>query len=815
MQKYLIIIGTQLLVFATSLGAQQVRVSGFVIDSISRERLIGAYITEQGTQNGSIADNNGYFSIVIKPTSSLKFSFIGYKSYLADYNLKNDTLINILLSSSSEQLSEVVVSAKRPPVPTKFNIATISYKQMVQIPSLGGKPDIIKSLQLLPGISSQNEGSSLMLVRGGDPGQNLYLFDNVPVIYVNHLGGFMSVFNPDIINNIDVFKGGFPSRYGGKLSSVVDITQKEGDNSEIKGSVGIGITDASFTVEGPLKIENTTFILTGRKTLVDPLLALASYLSDGSNYIISYGFHDINGKLTWKPDEKNSFSFNIYQGDDYLNYWSTNSTEKYRFGNVWGNWLVSARWNSMISSKLYISNSISFTRYRLKEFMKYSMTDITDTVKFNSKYESSVQDISYRSAWKYNASKNLTVDFGIQSSLLKFVPNETFLSNLNIQRSFDKINSLESTLYADNKIVFFNTHSAVIGMRVVNYLTKGYSAFSFEPRLNLNFTINSNNILNITYMRVSQFSHLVFTTGSIMNNEVWIPAGKKILPAKSDQYTLGWNGNYFDGKFSSELTLYYKNMYNLSTFKEGYTSLMGDESWASKVESGGKGESVGAEFFIRKNSGKLTGFISYSLSKTTRQYPNINKGQKYLFDYDRPNMLSFNLSYLFNEKLTFNLTWIYQTGLPYTPAIGRQYTPSLEPDDNGNYFYETLIYGDRNSAKMKDYHRLDLGLSYSTLTKKRNNKAIWSFSLYNAYNRRNPVFYYYNTTNTGEIYNPETSKEFKPISLYQLSLFPIIPTLSYKVFFDGNSSKSTSQKGLSKQKSTLKQKIDKWLYYEK
>ena len=458
-----------MLVFAASLGAQQVRVSGIVTDSISRERLIGAYIIEQGTQNGSIADNNGYFSIVIKPTSSLKFSFIGYKSYLADYNFKNDTLINILLSTSSEQLSEVVVSAKRPPVPTKFNVATISYKQMVQIPSLGGKPDIIKSLQLLPGISSQNEGSSLMLVRGGDPGQNLYLFDNVPVIYVNHLGGFMSVFNPDIINNIDVYKGGFPSRYGGKLSSVIDITQKEGDNSEIKGSVGIGITDASFTVEGPLKIDNTTFILTGRKTLVDPLLALASYLSDGSNYIISYGFHDINGKLTWKPDEKNSLSFNIYQGDDYLNYWSTNKTEKYRFGNVWGNWLVSGRWNSMISSKLYTSNSISFTRYRLKEFMKYAMTDITDTVKFNSKYESSVQDISYRSAWKYNASKNLTVDFGIQSSLLKFVPNETYLSNLNIQRSFDKINSLESALYADNKIVFFNTHTAVIGLRVVNF----------------------------------------------------------------------------------------------------------------------------------------------------------------------------------------------------------------------------------------------------------------------------------------------------------------------------------------------------------
>ena len=256
-------------------------------------------------------------------------------------------------------------------------------------------------------------------------------------------------------------------------------------------------------------------------------------------------------------------------------------------------------------------------------------------------------------------------------------------------------------------------------------------------------------------------------------------------------------------------------MSNLSTYREGYSSLSGDENWRSKVESGGRGDAIGAEFLLKKNTGNWTGFLSYSVSKTTRQYPNINSGKEYLFEYNRPNVISISASYKINEKLAFNLTWIYQSGLPYTPAIGRQYTPSLQPDDIGNYYYETLIYGERNSARMKDYHRLDLGLSYSTLTKKRNNKAIWSFSLYNAYNRRNPVFYYYNTTNTGEIYNPETSKEFKPISLYQLSLFPIIPTVSYKVFFDGNSSKNTSQKGLTKQKSSLKQKINNWLYYEK
>jgi len=207
---------------------QQVRISGFVKDKISGESLIGANIVQQGTGNGTMADYNGYFSIVIKTPSSLQISFLGYKSNLIKFEIKNDTLITVFLVPGEEQLSEVIVSAQRK---TNFNVATINYKQMTQIPSLGGKPDVIKSLQLMPGISSQNEGSSLMLVRGGDPGQNLYLFDNVPIIYVNHLGGFMSVFNPDIINNIDVYKGGFPSRYGGKLSSVVDITQREGDNS--------------------------------------------------------------------------------------------------------------------------------------------------------------------------------------------------------------------------------------------------------------------------------------------------------------------------------------------------------------------------------------------------------------------------------------------------------------------------------------------------------------------------------------------------------------------------------------------------------
>lgn len=801
------------LVLSTPLSAQQlIRISGSVKDSNTGESLIGANIVEKGTIHGITSDYNGYFSIVIKPVTSLQISYLGYNNFSIDLNLQKDTIINVLLNPVTEQLNEVVVSAQRTP---RFNIATLNYQQMTQIPSIGGKPDVIKSLQLMPGISYQNEGSSLMLVRGGDPGQNLYLFDNVPLIYVNHLGGFMSVFNPDIINNIDVYKGGFPSRYGGKLSSVVDITQREGDNSGLKGSLGIGITDASFTLEGPMKMKNTTFIVTGRKTLIDPLMAFISSLSGGSNYVVSYGFHDINGKFTWKPDKKNSFSLNIYQGDDYLNYWSrnnANSSEKYRLNNVWGNWLVSARLNSFVSSKLYASNKLSLTRYRLKESMKYSQTSLSDTSKSTIRYESSVQDLSYRSDWKYTTLKNWTIDFGLHTSLFKFVPNDTYISANKIQQSADISHSLETAFYTDNRITFLKKSTTTVGFRLVNYLTTDFVRFSLEPRINLNFTITKNNTLNASYMRVSQFSHLAFTTGSIMNNEVWIPAGRKIPPARSDQFTLGWNGNFRNDMFSSEISLYYKNMNNLSTFREGYSNLMGDENWASKIESGGTGKSAGAELLFRKNTGNLTGFISYSYTQTTRQYPDINNGVRYIFDYNRPNSLSLNLSYKLNEKISFNLLWVYQTGLPFTPAIGRYYVPSLENSFDGNsYYYEALIYGERNSSQMRDYHRLDLGMSYSKLTKARKNKATWNFSVYNAYNRHNPVYYYYNTNNTGEIFMPEWQGGYKPLALYQLSLFPVIPTVSYKVFFDFKPHEKDYRTKRINTKIPFKQKFNNWI----
>ena len=786
----------------------QTRVTGFISDASTGERLIGANITETGTTKGTVTDNNGYFSLLVKTPVTIQASYIGYSSVSISIVSVKDTLLEISLTPGKE-LTAVVIRADKIMRP---NVAKLTTLELQSIPSLGGKPDVMKALQLMPGIKSQSEGSSLLLVRGGSPGENMYLFDNVPLIYVNHLGGFMSVFNPDIINSIDVYKGGFPARYGGKLSSVVDITQKEGNSIARKGSYSIGLTDFALTLEGPIK-KKASYIFTGRKTLFGLLMMAASGIGDGNSFIVSYGFHDLNGKISWKPNPKNSFHFNIYQGDDNLNYRAKKEKEnpenKNRLSYTWGNWLASANWKHVVSSKLFSDNIVSYTRYRLREKQKFSYQGDNGLENVEYKYLSTVQVIALQSAWKYQARQNWAVDFGLKSSLTFNLPNYTFLSYMPSTTGKDQIPTLETALYFDNKFDLPYDFQLNAGLRFVNFNTKGFTDFALEPRLSLNKELSDNQQLNLSYMRVNQFSHLLFTPGSLMSNEVWIPADKTIKPAASDQYTLGWTGRYGNGAYQSEVSLYYKTLKDLATYKEGFINLKGDNNWRSKVETGGKGVAYGIEVLVRKNTGKWTGFASYSWSNATRQFPGINQGIEFLYDYDRPHSASLSVNHKFSNRVSINMAWVYQTGLPYTPVSGRQLTPSLEPDENGEYInYETFIYGKRNSARMKDYHRLDVGLTLNKLTPDKQVISSWNFSVYNAYNRQNPVYYYYNTNATGEIINPETSgTAYKPFNMYQMSLFPIIPTVSYKKYFGINM-------GLKKAKVPFKQKFNNWLYQE-
>ncbi len=772
-----------------------IRVSGFVKDAKTDELLINANVWDTINNKMFQTDYNGYFSISIKRDALLRISYIGYEKRYIRCNFTNDTLLSINLKPNTK-IEEVIIKANKF---SQSDIVSLNLKELSQLPYLGGKPDISKSLQLLPGITSQNEGSSLLIVRGGDPGQNLYLFDGVPLIYVNHLGGFSSVFNPDIINNIDVFKGAFPAYYGGKLSSIVDITQKEGNKYKKKSVLSIGTLDISYCFETPLKLKNSSMIIAARKTLIDPIMILASKLSEGGNYIISYGYHDINAKFNWKPNIKNNFNINLYQGDDYINYWGNSknivSTDNYHISNIWGNLLISFNWKTIIAKNTFISNSLSYTRYRLRENMKYKI----ENKDYTQKYLSSVQDISFRSNWKSAFFENWNINYGFQLSYLLHNPNEQDISG-KTSRSYEKIKSFDAGLYFDNTIDIFQKVRIDAGGRVNIYTSENYNNFSFDPRIATYIQIAKNNTISASYMQVQQNTHLLFTQAQIMNNEIWIPANKETPSASAEQISLNWKATFIENKYTAEANIYYKKMNNLATYKEGYNSLKGDANWKSKIESNGVGTAKGIELLFKKVRGKYTGFISYALSNSTRKYPEINNGKEFLFDFDRLHTFSLNFNHKINNKLNFNLVWIYKTGLPYTPAIGRQYTPTT--NENNIFYYQTLIYGERNSAKMKNYHRLDIGFSYTVLTKKYR-KAVWSFSIYNAYNRKNPYYYYYNTNNTDEIYYPETGQENKPIYLYQISYFPIIPSISYKVYFNH-----------IRNKKDTKNKFKNWLFYK-
>ncbi len=758
-----------------TLANAQIHISGIVRDEDSGEVLIGANVFDTESLNGTSTDNSGYFSMALKKEiDSLWVTYVGYTPRKVALNSVKDTVLSISLVSGSS-LEEVRVIGRRKPT---FNQSTLSNEQLRYIPSIGGQPDVLKTLQFLPGVQSQNEGSSNLLVRGGSPDQNLFLIDNVSLFYVNHLGGFISVFNPEVINDVRILKGGFPAKYGGKLSSVVDLTMREGNNKEFKGSAGIGVLGAHLTLEGPIN-DKLTYLFSGRKTFTEGLLGFAS-LVQGEDYLVMYGFYDVNGKITWRPDAKNSLQANMYLGDDAWSIRLFDREEEAGFINKWGNIMFSTHWKRILNSKASVNNILSYTRYRMRDdrYFKYDRT--TDSTDYFSAYRSAVSEISLKSDWRYRINEWYDIDVGLASSFRWFIPNE-FLENENEPPgNREVINGLESSIYMENNISAGNWFHGNIGIRATNYISSNYSDFFLEPRIDISFSLPGSQVLNASYMKGSQYSHMVFSSGNFLNNEVWIPTMEGMKPAKVDQYALGWKGRFCKNMFSSEVNLYYKNMTDLLTFKEGFSNLRGDALWRNKLEYGGRGNSYGAELFLSKEKGKYTGFLSYACSHTTRQFDNINGGNEYVFEYDRPHSFSIDLHRKLDDKFVLNILWVYQSGLPYTPAVGRTYIPNTSSPEI-SYDYEALIYGERNSSRMQAYHRMDVSLYFKNKNTKGRN-VTWAFSIYNLYSRENPYFYFYNNQPRLDFGMVDVER-YGYMKLYKLSYFPVIPSVSYKVEF--------------------------------
>ncbi len=802
---------------------QKIVCSGVVRDKTTGEVLIAAFVQEITTQNADFTNEQGRFSLFVNSPAQLEISYVGYEPVVISIAARHDTIVHVQLETNNT-LDVVQVVAMREHKP---NVSHLSAHELTHIPALGAKPDVLKTAQLLPGIQAQNEGSSLLVVRGGDPGQNLYLLDNVPLIYVNHLGGFTSVFNPDMIHAIDIYKGSFPAQYGGKLSSILHITQRAGNAHKVRGTYSVGVSDVSFTVEGPTKLKNSQFIVSGRKTVLpDVFLLLASTISRGNDSRFSYGFHDVNAKYSWHINSHNTMALNLYHGDDYMNYWGKPKyDEAFRYKNAWGNSLASVSWTNTSFPKLQSTHILSHVYYRSVADLHFTNRPDSESSKIHTKNLSSKAQSLAQSLWKYSATQWWNIDFGVQASFDRYVPDFTYNSLLHTQEKHTVLYGSEANLYIDNSFSLFKALKIKPGIRLQHNIITNYSHSNFEPRLQFSYALSKQHSISAHYMQVHQNSHMLFTNGEIMSNEIWIPASKSLPPSRSQQYSLAWNGTLQQQMYATEVAVYYKEMFDLLAFQDGYTSIRGDEFWEQKLAKNGRGTSYGFELFVRKQRGDWQGFAGYSYSHTDRKFDVINNGKSYTFDYDRPHSFSISVMRTLSNSWSLGATWVFQSGLPYTPVVGRYY--GMYADTYGvaeglitePYVYDVLKYGERNSERMRAYHRLDIGATYRTKNK-HNNSCEWNFSVYNVYNRKNPYYYYYNHNNSGEFYTPQYQNEigFAPLKLYQISFFPIIPTVSYKVIFDGENysqNKVARQQKREKAKErTFLERFNAWMFYE-
>ena len=776
-------------VFCLMLGkvAGQVTISGYLSDSVTGERLPGVTVLDINTRSGTISNAFGFFSLITKPSANIivRFSYVGYKTMMFALPAR-DTVLNIALLPGVN-LEEVQVSSEKPVEDrTEMSTITIPVKEIKRLPALGGEPDIMKALQLLPGVQSGNEGSSGLYVRGGSPDQNLILLDDVPLYYVNHLGGFVSTFNPDAISKIMLMKGGFPARFGSRLSSVLDIRMKDGNLKEFHGAGTIGMIASKIALEGPIRKDTASYLISYRRFMYDIFTRpITKIVFEGAS--MGYHFYDMNAKFNYKLNENNRLFLSFYNGDDRvivkMNHKDTDQQAKVTIR--WGNLLGALRWNHLFNPSLFSNTTFTYTRYRYQTAEYYKQTGTESEYTFTS----AINDVTAKTDFEYYPAHFLTMRFGGGATLHNFTPTSTTLKQdytgaMPVDSSFndDKNRAFEHNLYLENEINLSGRFRANIGARYSAYYVNDKWFQGIEPRLVVNYKFARNYSLKAAYSKMQQYVHLLTSSGAGMPADYWVPATAILPPEKSVQYAFGLAHTSRNGMFEITIEPFYKTMSNLIAFEEGIAYLGGSGNWQYKVDGDGKGESYGIEFFLQKKLGKSTGWIGYTLAKTTRQFDNQNDGKTYPYKYDRRHDISIVFKQKLKENIDFSATWVYGTGNAMTLATSHY----LVIDDNISSHYESQtdfrlyeghIYSEKNSYRMRAYHRLDVGFNF--YKKKKWGERVWNISIYNLYNRQNPYLYYWDTKETYK--NGVLTKGIP--KLYQKSLFPIIPSVSYSVRF--------------------------------
>jgi len=781
----------------TTVSAQKFTISGFVDDNANGEKLIGTNIYDEASFKGTSTNVYGFYSLTLpKGDYTIVYSFVGYEDKKVPVSLTSDTSINIEMGMgmSLDEFEVTASAGERVEERTQMSTISVPIKQIEKLPALLGETDVLKALQLLPGIQSGNEGSSGIYVRGGGPDQNLILLDGVPVYNASHLFGFFSVFNADALNSVELIKGGFPAHYGGRLSSVIDIRMKEGNMKEFHGKGAVGLISSKLTLEGPIVKNKASFIVSARRTYIDILARPAikyGFKREGVDGVAGYYFTDLNGKVNWKISDKDRIFLSSYWGDDnfYLrtedSYDVTSTqtiTDKQDAGLRWGNITTALRYNRVISKKLFANLTATYSRYNFTigsgfETISDPKDDDLDEL-FRFDYKSGIYDWTGRVDFDFIPTPNHYIKFGMGDIYHTFTPGVT------VFEAGSKDDNGIDTTYGSNSIFAHEYFAYVeddfkIGTRLKMNLGIHYSGFlkgkthyySFQPRAAVRFMVTENMSVKASYAEMQQYIHLLTNAGIGLPTDLWVPSTENVLPEESQQIAGGLAQTFRD-QFEISVEGYYKWMQNLLEYKEGSSFFSTNADWEDQLEFG-KGWSYGGEVFLQKKTGKTTGWIGYTLSWTMREFENLNFGKPYPYRYDRRHDFSIVVAHEFSEKFDIAATWVYGTGNAVSLPTERYMRAGTSP-----YPQELEHFQERNGYRMRAYHRLDFGVNFHK--QKKYWKRTWSFGTYNMYNRANPFFLQYETE---YVYNAETQQYVEQRQLTQYSLFPIIPYVSYRFEF--------------------------------
>lgn len=747
--------------------------SGFVYDDKTGETLIGANIFIKKLTSGTSSNEYGFYSITV-PSGKyiIEFSFVGYEKKILTVDLTKSQKIDVTIASTAYNLEEVMVVDKMADENVKstdMGTTDIVPKEIEKVPVIFGEKDILKTIQLLPGISSAGEGNSGFIVRGGSADQNLIILDESPVYNASHLLGFFSVFNSDAIKNAKIIKGNSPPEYGGRLSSVLDISMKDGSTKQYSTYGGIGLISSRLTFEGPIVENEGSFIFSGRRTYADIFFPLFGDDELGNSALY---FYDFNGKLNYRIGENDRIFLSGYTGRDVFNFDD-------EFGFDWGNTTATLRWNHIFSDKLFSNTTFIYSDYNYDINIEDSEQSTT--------VSSGIRDLNIKQDFQYYYNSNSTFKFGLNGIYHTFLPGEisvTGNANFNSKKIDDNY-AMEANIYAghewkvtellklnyglryssfnlfgEGKAYSFNDEGNLVDTKFYKSgeLIKSYS--HIEPRISLNYLLNEISSVKIGYARNTQNIHLLSTASTSTPLDIWQPSTTLIEPEVSDLVSIGYFRNFNNNEYKTSLELYYKDMQNLIEYKNGADIFLNEFIESQLVY--GRGWSYGLELYVEKKIGKLTGWLSYTLSSTERKFDKINNGNSFPARQDRTHDVSIVAIYNLNENWSFSANWVYYTGLAATFPSGK-----YEIDE------QTInLYTERNGYRMPDYHRLDLGATYY-FNRSAEKEMSFTFSVYNAYARENAY----------RITFEESESDPTKTQAVKLALFSIVPSITFNFRF--------------------------------